>query len=333
MVPLSLIPLLPLLFTLAYAVLLPAPLVLTRHRVATLVVLASSLVSIVFSLLLIRLMSHQDQVNASRLLSATLVVLATGLALGPLLDRARPATLLITANLAGIFLVPFFFHGLLPRLPSIGGLGLFYGILIASATFGLGGSLQLPRHPERYLKGVRRIHPIENSRLCMGWVLLAALLLLLSYLMTAPDRALPLVPILVSGGVGALVGLLRGRPTYALVQAGQGFTAGLLIALPSALSLEIALAAGLVAGTLALYAEAIAQWLRLDDPHYLTASILLPACLGLLLPGLIGLQPFTLCAYWAGATFGIGAIAAIILWPLAKLTLGLADPILKHKHL
>ena len=318
---------LPLLLALGFALLLPAPLVPARRPIATRTVLATSLLTTLVGLLLIRAMSHSDVLNASRILSATLAILASGLSLAPLLDRARPASLVITATFAATFLTPLLFHGFVPRLPAIGGIGLLYAVVIASVTFGLGGSWQLSRHPARYTGNIRRVLPIATTRAASGWALIALVLLALAALTTAPDAPLLLSAPLFTAATAALITLLHGRATYALVQATQALSAGLLLTLISPLTLPLALAAGVIAGMLVLRGEALAQLLRLDDPHGLLVSLLLPALFGLFLPALTGAFSLEASADWAGASLLVGAVAAAVLWPLTKLILGLADPI------
>lgn len=320
----SLVPYLPLLLTGMFALLAPSPLPTANRSAALRLIVTAMLLSGIVTYLLIRQMSGSDSMNASRWISMALTLLATGLAALPLLDRARSGSLLLASCSAGVLLVPLFLHALIPKLPALGGVTFLYAILIASLTIGLGGSWQVKRLAARYTAtGARRMYPIASHPLFLGQWMAGGLLILLADLMTAPDIRLSLLPPIFAGLLAALIGLLMGGK-QALPTAGSAWIAGVLLSVGAPLPLEAAFAAGAIAGMLSLYREAITQRLRLDDPHYLAATWLLPALLGMALPALRKFGAWDAAVAWYVAALGIGLVGAAVLWPVTKLTVGLA---------
>ena len=319
-----LILILPLLTGAALLLVAPAAMVPAMRPRSASLLLASLLLAFIASFLLIRLNSHSDVVTASKLIAASLAVLATGLVAAPLLDRVRSGGS-VAAVVGGVLLVPAVLHGFIAHLPPLGGIAVLYAVLIAAVLLGLGGSLSLAMHPGRFTaEGARRFVPTTTSASALGWLGASAALLSFATLMLPFGSTLPLTPILACGLVGALPLVLRSRAEETLVSAAQGFTAGCLIALGGALTLEQSIPAGLAAALCILRSDTTTDALRLDDPQRLTGTVLLPATLGLLALGAADIARFADALLWLGASLALGVAFSCILWPLAKLTLGLA---------
>lgn len=286
--------------------------------------LAVMVLSLLTSLLMIRLQAKSDVITTSRLVATSLVMLVSGIAAAPLLDRARSGGLLIGAVLAGVLSLPLLLHALLPNITGATGVLLVYATLTVGALVGLGGSVQLPLSPSRFtLEGHYRARHIHAVMAGMGWLLLTATLALLQWSVLPPLTAFNPLPLLLSAGLAALLVLLRTRAAEALHKAGEALCAGLILAIGAPYSLAQAALLGVCAGIMVLRTEAWNASLRVDDPTHLSGALLLPAFAGILTSVLLGYLPVATGIEWAGICLTVGAVAACLVWPLIKLTLGL----------
>ena len=303
---------LPPLITLSYLLILPTPLAPQARKRATISVLSMMLLTFGSCLLLISLNTNSSLLNVVRIVSASLALVITGLVCAPLLDRTRPVPLLITASLVGIFLTPLLMHGLEAKLPVIDGEPLLYTAIITSCLIALGGSKQFPPHP------ARGEYTINYRRMFMGWLTFAVLFGLYA---TAMKSA---IPPLVSAIAAAGLCLVRTRTQEAWRKVGEGIMAGTLIALLSPYSPEATAAIGVLAGYMVLRGEALTKTLKLDDPHHLTGTLLLPAMVGLMLPCVGKHEMLTGSLLWLGAAILLGLLGTVAVWPLAKRILRLS---------
>jgi len=320
-----LIPALPLLVIAALAMLAPAPLAPRERRGGLITLLAIVLLALVSSLLMIRLQAGSDTLNVSRIGATSVVMLAGGLIAAPLLDRARTGGLVLGSTLIGLFMVPGLFHGALPKMPAISGVALLLTVLIASSLIGLIGSWQLPRSALRFTaNGARRAVPVNTARAAGGWAVFALTITVLGASMLAPGVAFAPVPLLISGIVASFLQLMVSKPEDALQKAGEGLAAGVLIATMGPYAVEHGFLLGLVAGGVVMRSEAITARLKLDDAQHLTGAVLLPCVLGLLAPVVSHTSDMHASLSWLAVAVGLGVMLPLILWPIVKLTVGLA---------
>jgi hypothetical protein len=316
---------LPLLLSAGLLMLAPASLALAARHQSAVTLLAILLLSFTFSLLMIRFQSGTDIVNTSRIVATTLVMLAAGLIAAPLLDRTRVGGLVLATTAAGILMVPLFLHGLLSKLPPLSGVAMLYAVLIVSVLVGLGGSMQLPMSNARFTStGARRMLAVNSPLIAIGWVVFAIALAVISWTTLPPDHAFNALTLLVSGISASFLQLMFTRADEAISKAGEGFAAGIIIALMGVFTLETGLVAGLIAGFFVLRTESISTSLRIDDAPHFTGVILIPSLLGMLAPALLGAADIGAVIHWIGVCGALGVGITLTLWPLIKLTVGLA---------
>lgn len=300
----------------------PAYLSPEARKQATHSLLTLGLLCTVTCLLMIRLQSGSDALTPPRLITTALAVLVSSLTAIPLLDRARVGGLTVASLLVGIFSIPLLFHALLPQMPVFSGCVLLYAALIIGCMAGLGGSLQLPLSPARFTAdGTYRFVP-THANAALGWGS-AALVLGLFHSALLPVDGLG-VAVLVSAAIAATITLLRVRAVESLHKAAEAVVAGMLLTLAGDYSLEQAVVLGAVAAFVVLNGEALAHALRLDDPAHLVGTVFIPTLLGMLAAGLFGGIALDAALEWMGASLALGAVVALLLWPLTKLTLGLS---------
>ncbi len=240
---------LPLLVMASLLMLAPAPLAPSQRRFGGIALLATLILTLLLSLLMIRLQAASDTINISRIAATSIVMLSAGLIAAPLLDRARAGGLVLASSVIGIMMVPGLLHGLLPKLPPISGVALLMTVLIASTLIGLIGSWQLPMSKARFTaKGARRAVPVNGALTAGGWAILALALVVLGTSMLPPDAAFNPLPPLVSGAVASFMQLLISKPEDALQKAAEGLAAGIIITLMGPHVIEHGFLLGLIAG-------------------------------------------------------------------------------------
>ena len=249
---------------------------------------------------------------------ATLMLLCTGLTIAPLADRARPASLMLIAPLAA--------YATLGALFTFGATAsvLLTTSVIATSLAALAGSALLSAHPARYTtSGQLRSIPTSQAASLLGWVMLAASFVALAALLgTAPDLTL----VALSTVIAALATLLTTRAEDGLAKAGEAIAAAALLTSCAALNMQLAVMLGLVASFLTNRSEAISLSIRIDDPQHFTGTLLLPAMMGLLLPGMLDTAHLAPQITWLGIALATGLVLSALLWPLTMLLTGLALP-------
>ncbi len=70
--------------------------------------------------------------------------------------------------------------------------------------------------------------------------------------------------------------------------------------------------------------EAITARLKLDDVQHLMGAVLIPAVIGLLAPAISHTSDIHASVTWLAVAVGLGVMLPLILWPIVKLTVGLA---------
>lgn len=273
-----------------------------------------------------------DGFSALNITLIALAMLAATVVALPLLDRTRFGGITFAAGTAGIFTVGITLDIFYTCLPAIARAGVLHAVLITASVLGLAGSMLLPLHPARHtLTHAVRWHPAPRGLLFLGWVVLAFVLAGMILLLQPAAFTWP-APILIASLVAALVALIatrRARLTDCLIKTGEATTAGIIIAALVSLDTVEALLSGMLAAFFVLRSESIAQALRIDDPSHIIGAVVLPAAVGLLLPGLFGSPMLAPSLVWLGAALALGLALAVIVWPLAMLLFGFALP----KHL
>ncbi|PZP83862.1 MAG: hypothetical protein DI582_10155 [Azospirillum brasilense] len=293
---------------------------------ATLCSLMLAMLSAVGCLFLAR-DGQATQLNSSQLVLSALGMLAAQTCAATLIDRTRRAGLLF-GSLMGAWLFVQFGIGSLPSLlPAMPRSGLLLVVLAAASFMGLIGSNALPMHPLRFTASMQpRTQALPQSWIFTGQVLLALCCAVLGWAMEAAIAPLAYVNIATSALVGAMASLWlaqRGRHPTPLIKAGEGLVAGVLVALLCNGAASTALACGVLASLCVTSAERMMHSLRIDDAPHLAGMVLLPAMLGLLVPGLLHGGVLAAQLQWLGASLGMGALAGILLWPLSMLLFGL----------
>ena len=248
---------------------------------------------------------------------ATLLLLITGLAIAPLADRARPASLMLIAPVAAYATLSALFAF------NVTASVLLPTSIVAISLTALVGSTILPAHPARYAtSGQLRHITTSQAASLLGWVLLAISFVALSILLgTVMDGTLSAL----SAIIAALATLLTTRAEDGLAKAGEAIAAAALLTSCAALNMQIAVMLGLLASFLVHRSEALALSIRLDDPHHFIGALLLPASFGLLLPGMLDTAHLAPQIRWLGIAITIG-LALSAIWPVVMLLTGLALP-------
>lgn len=287
--------------------------------------MAILLLACLTSLLMIRVQSGTDTLNAARIIATTMVALASGLAALPLLDRARAGGLVIASIATGVMLTPLYFHGLLPRFPALAGSALLYGILIAASLIGLVGSMQLPLSPQRFTAdGLHRSDGVVSPLLPMGWLLFAASMLIIGVLSSPPDQVLSVFLLVLTLLGAALVPFAFCRAHDGLRKSAEAVAAAAIMFSGAAYGVDGACICIVLASASVLRNEAVSKALRIDDPQNLIGTVLVPALAGLLLPSVIAEADISATLRWGGVSIALGIGTALLLWPLTKLLFGIA---------
>ena len=249
---------------------------------------------------------------------ASLLLLSAGISIAPLADRARPASLMLIAPVASYLAFSALF-----AFNAASTISLMSGIIALSLT-ALVGSAMLPLHPSRYSpSGQLRTIATSQSRLLIGWVLLAASFLALTVLLgRTPDYVLVILSVIIA----ALATLLTTRVEDGLAKAGQAIAAASLLTACATINLQIAIMLGLVASLCVNRSEAISASLRVDDPHHFSGTLLLPAIFGLLVPGILDSAQLAAGISWLTLALITGIALSAMVWPVAMLLSGLALP-------
>ena len=253
-------------------------------------------------------------------------LLGSGLIAAPLLERARARGFLVAA-LLGSGLLVYSARLLEPLLPMAPVLSLLLLVVVGTSLLGMVGGLVLPLHPRRAAMGQRLAQPmLAGLPLVMAWAALAAAVVVLAH-QIAPGRMDDgTIAASLSSGLAALWLSRREPMELTLVKCGEGLMAGLLLTLLVPLGALLGVAFGVLAAFLVSRSEALAIALRMEDPHHLLGAMLLPAGLGLLLPGLLDMHLLAAQIEWLGMALILPLILSMLLWPVLMLVTGLALP-------
>jgi hypothetical protein len=283
---------------------------------ATVILLSGMLACLIFTLL------SQNAVIAFAITDAALLsmlLLAAALGIAPLLDRARSPSLLLAAPASAFALMA----GLSARL-DVPPAQLLLALVFAASLCGLAGSAVLPLHPLRFtVHGQPRSHITPQALGLAGWSLVALMLIGLVHVL-APTASI--TALVLCAATAAFVNLLTCDAEDGLAKAGEGFVAGVLIACVSPATPLVAALLGVLAGFMVNRSEAITSSLRIDDAQHLAGTCLLPACAGLLLPGVFDASLIASQLHVMGISLLVSGMLAALLWPLLMATLGLALP-------
>ena len=248
----------------------------------------------------------------------TLMLVVCGLAIAPLADRARPASLMLVAPIAAYATLSALFTF------NASSAVVLVGSVLAISITALVGSATLPAHPARYtVSGQLRSVSTSQAALLCGWTLLAASLVALTMMLgTTPDFTL----LALSAIIAALATLLTTHANDGLAKAGESFAAVALITCCTPLTMPLAVMLGLAASFTVHRSEAISLSLRVDDPQHITGALLMPAALGLILPGALNTTRLASQMSWLGIAIITGLALSALLWPIVMLLTGLALP-------
>lgn len=288
-----------------------------RARGAAAVILLSGMLAcLIFALLSLQAGLAFTITDASLL---SMLLLAAALGIAPLLDRARSPGLLLAAPVSAFTLMA----GLSAQL-DVPPAQLLLALVFAASLCGLAGSTMLPLHPLRFTThGQPRSHATPQALGLAGWSLIALMLVGLAHVLSPTASITALV---LCAATAAFVNLLTCEAEDGLTKAGEGFVAGVLIACASPITPLAAALLGVLAGFMVNRSEAITSSLRIDDAQHLAGTCLLPACAGLLLPGMFDASLIASQLHVLGVTLLVSTILVALLWPLLMATLGLALP-------
>ena len=259
--------------------------------------------------------------------------LAYGLPLGlltsvliasPLLERGRFFGLLLVGSagsVMGIYMLERLVGWWMPVLPPVALLPL---VLMTALVIGLLGGAHLKLHPRRVRDGLAVWHAAPQGLMLTGWVLLLAGLAGVAQAMDAKAIGMAQIAAVLVGGLASL--LTAQASGDGLQKAGEGMVAGLLISLLAPLTPMAGAALGLLAAFCVARGEALALALRLGDAHHFIGALLLPAALGLLMPGMTDMAQLAPQVAWLGAGLGVALFTALLLWPIAMMGFGVALP-------
>ncbi len=256
-----------------------------------------------------------------------LVTLAAVLVAAPLLERGRFLGLLaagIGGAAAGVYILERLVGWWLPPIASLALLPL---VVVMALTVGLLGGMHLPLHPRRVLAtGAAVWHPVLQGLALAGWALLLAGLAGGAWEMNRAALGMAQLAAVLAGGFVALLQAHQAGSGDGLQKAGEGMVAGLLISLLVPLTPMAGAALGLVAALCVGRGEALALALRLADPHHFIGALLMPAFIGLLMPGIADMGAMAPAVSWLGAALATGVLVAMLLWPLTMISVGVALP-------
>jgi hypothetical protein len=283
------------------------------------IVLANALLVALVGLILAR-RDGNATLGASQIILCTLAMLSAQIIAAPLLDRARRAGLLFVSLLGGLGIIQLTLGYLTPLLEPIVRSALLLVTVLAASSMALIGSTALRNHP-------RRSGTLAQGWMLVGYGLLAIALGGIGWLLEPGAQPLAQLPIVVSALVAALVCLLgaqKHRHPAPLRMAGGGLVAGILVALLAPDDLVVGVFSGIAAAFCVVRGERVAQAILLDDPSQLVGTLMLPAMLGLLLPGLLDLAVMADYLQWIGAALLLASALSVLLWPIAMGVFGLA---------
>ncbi len=273
------------------------------------------------------MLTQADGFSSTSVIFISLAQLAGTLVAASLLDRTRFNGILFAATTAGIGITVFTMHVLATCLPLVARGGMLLTLLIAALTCGLAGSMILPLHPSRHTEqGAARWQTSPHGLLFAGWVVLALVLGALIWLSLPASRGFPMATLTAALAAATATLVATRRNPDSLQKSGEALAAGIIITAIAPLSPLYGALFGLVTAWLVNRSEAIAQSLRIDDPAHLIGALLLPAMIGLVLPGVLSLPLLAPSLVWLGTALALGLAIAAILWPLAMLLFGFSLP-------
>ena len=255
-----------------------------------------------------------------------LAVPASVLVATSLLERGRFYGLLLVGTAAGALGLYILERLLGWWMPVLSPLALLPLALVMALVTGLLGGMHLSLHPRRVRDGAALWHLAPQGLVLTGWLLLTGGLAGVAEQMHPGAIGISQLAAMLVGGFMSLLQAQGAGSGDGLQKAGEGMAAGLLISLLAPASPMAGAALGLVAAFCVARGEALALALRLADAHRFTGALLLPAMLGLLVPGLMHAAQLAPQLAWLGAALGSAAMLALLLWPLAMLICGVALP-------